>query len=71
MRTIQMVVTSDDTSLFLIDFNEDTNELTFRSSRNPEYKQTEKIEIKDDVAYLNLHYFHMGFIQKLTESNQS
>ena len=70
MKTIQMVVTSEDTSLFLIEFNENTNELTFRSSRNPSYRQTEKIVVKDDIAYLNLHYFHIGFIQKLIESNR-
>jgi len=70
MKTIQMVVTSDVTSLFLIDFNEDTQELTFRSSHNPTHKQIEKVLIKDDLVYINSRYFHIGFIEKLLKENE-
>ena len=70
MKTIQMVVTSDVTSLFLLDFDEDTQELTFRSSHNPEHKQTEKVLIKDELVYINSGHFHVGFIQKLLKENE-
>ena len=71
MKTIQMVVKTKDSALFITDFDQETNELTFRSSRNPEYKQTEKIVIKDDMIYTNLHYFHVKYLQKFIKENQS
>lgn len=69
MKGIQMVVTSDDTSLFLINFNKETKELTFRTTREPKHLQTEKVEIKDDMVYTNLHYFHVSFLENVNKNN--
>ncbi len=61
-----MVVTSEDDSIFLISFDSSTYELTFRSSRNPEYLQTEKVVLKEGLIYTNLHHFPLGFLQRVT-----
>ena len=61
-----MVPTSDDTSLFLISYNSETNELIFRSSRNPQYRQSETVMISDNMAYINLHYFHVEYLKNIT-----
>ena len=63
-KVIQMVKTSEDNNLWITDFNTETNELTFRVSREPKHLQTEKIIIKDDTVYTNLYFFHVSFLQK-------
>lgn len=69
MRSIQMVVTSEEDWLFLLSFDPITNELVFRSSREPKYKQTENIVFKGDIVYTNLHYFHKSFLERITNAN--
>ena len=69
MKEIQMVVTSEDTSLFLIHFNKKTKELTFRTTREPKHLQTEKVVIKDDMVYTNLHYFHVSFLKNVNNDD--
>lgn len=59
-----MVKTSEEAYIFLININ-DENELTFRTSRNPQYKQTEKIIIEGDFVYTNLYFFHIDYLNKL------
>jgi len=71
MRTIQMIVTKEGDSIFLIGFNQETNELTFRSSFNPDYLQTEKITSDKQMIYTSVHFFPVAFLQKfITESCQ-
>ena len=41
-KIIQQVPLGDKESLYILDFNKEKEELTFRTSRIPEYKQTEK-----------------------------
>lgn len=67
MRTIQMVSTSDDTSIFLISYDSKTKELVFRSSREPKYKQKEIVVFDKDTAYINLHFFHRSFLDRVTD----
>ncbi len=66
MKIIQMVPTSEDTSLFLLSFNKETMELEFRSTREPKYKQCEKVIIKDSMVYTNLHFFHVDYLQNIS-----
>lgn len=67
-KTIQMVKTSEDNNLYIIDFT-DKEELVFRVSRNPKQLQKEKIIVKDDMVYTNLYFFHIGFLQKFLNEN--
>lgn len=63
-KIIQMVKTSEDNNLWIIDFDVETNELTFRTSRNAQHLQKEKIVIKDDMVYTNLYFFHINYLKK-------
>ncbi len=67
MKTIQMVPTSEDVSLFLISFDKKTNELVFRSTLNPPYLQTETVLIKGDMVHTALHFFHVGYLKNLID----
>lgn len=60
-----MVPTSAEDTIFLKSFDEETNELTFRSSRNPSYNQTEIVVFKDDFVYTNFHYFSIQYLKRL------
>lgn len=62
---IQMVVTSEDNSLFLKEFNVETNELIFRSSRNPQNLQKETVVIDNNTVYTNLYHFHVFFLNRV------
>ena len=64
-----MVKTSKDNILWIIDFNEETNELTFRVTRNHKHLQKEKIVIKDDTVYTNLYLFHISYLKKFLNEN--
>jgi hypothetical protein len=68
-KNIQMIKTSDEGYLFITDFNSETMELTFRTSRNPEHLQTEKIVVQENMVYTNLYFFHVGYLEKFV-SNQ-
>jgi hypothetical protein len=70
MKVIQMVKTSKDNTLFIIGVNKEGNELTFRTSQNPERLQKEKIIIEKDLVYLNLYYFHVNYLKKFLKSNK-
>lgn len=70
-KVIQMVKTSEDNNLWIIDFNAETNELTFRVSRNPKKLQTEKIVIKDEMIYTNVYFFHISFLKKFLNDNSA
>ena len=69
MKVIQMVRTSESNSLFLIDFTED-GVLTFRTSRNPKYLQTEKVVIDKNKVYTNLYFFDISYLQKFLYENK-
>lgn len=70
MKTIQMIVTQEGDALFLCGFNKETNEISFRSSFNPRYLQTEKITSDKQMVYTNSHFFPIGFLNKfIKESN--
>ena len=71
MKTIQMIVTQEGDAMFIFDFDKKSNKLTFRSSLNPAYKQTEQIAVKDDVVYTNVHYFPIAFLQKFLTGNKT
>jgi len=68
-RTIQMVFTGEG-YLWIIGFNPETMELTFRTSRNPQHLQTEKVLVKDGNIYTNL-YFHPNYLEKFLAENNN
>lgn len=68
-KVIQMVVISPDNTLFITDFNEETEEMVFRTSRVPKYRQIEKITISEDMVYTNLYNFSVVFLSKFITSN--
>jgi hypothetical protein len=64
-----MVRTSENNSLFLINFTKD-GVLTFRTSRNPKYLQTEKVVIDKNKVYTNLYFFDISYLQKFLYENR-
>ena len=72
MNNIQMVKTSEDNYLFIIGFNNETGELTFRTSRQPNHLQTEKVFIEGDVVHTNLYFFNISYLKKfLSEAERN
>lgn len=69
MKTIQQVPLKDGESIFILDYNEQNSELTFRTSRVPEHKQTEKVKIINDKVYTYLYNFHISFIEQFINLN--
>lgn len=61
-KLIQMVRTSEESSLFLYELNE-SMELTFRSSKNIGHLQKEKVIIQDNMVYTNLYFFNESFLK--------
>ena len=68
-KVIQMVKTSDDNSLFILDFDEENEVLTFRTTRMPNYRQNEKVKISEDMVYTNLYHFPIFFLTKFVTAN--
>ena len=69
MNNIQMIKTSDDNYRFISEFDKEGN-LTFRSSRQIERIQTEKVVIEGEFVYTNLYFFHLSYLEKfLMERN--
>jgi len=68
-KTIQMIKTSEDNNLWIVDFKPTENELSFRTSRNPKRLQTEKIIIKGNMVYTNLYFFNLDYLKKFINEN--
>lgn len=66
---LQQIYLGDNNSLYLIDFDINTNELSFRTTRNPNYLQKEVIKIDKDNVYTNLYFFNIGYLQKFIQEN--
>ena len=62
-KIIQMIATGDDSYIFLLGFDPEKKELTFRTSRNIQHLQKEKVVIQDNVVYTNLYYFGEGYLK--------
>jgi len=67
-RNIQIVKTSEDNSLFIIDFKDGI--LTFRTSRNPQNLQKEKVVIEGDKVFTNLYFSHISYLEKLLNESK-
>lgn len=67
-KIIQQVPLGDKESLYILDF--DKEELTFRTSRVPEHRQTEKIQLRDNNICTNLYFFHQNYLVKFLQENE-
>jgi hypothetical protein len=63
---IQMVSMGEH-ALFILDYK--NSELTFRTSRVPEHRQTEKVTIDSDMVYTNLYKFHISYLNNFIREN--
>lgn len=71
IMTIQMIPTSEDNSIFIINYNMKTNELTFRTTRVPEHLQTEKLQKGvNGMLHTNLDSFHESYLSKFIVENE-
>ena len=67
MNTIQMIPEEGGEALFLLDFDEQTNDLTFRSSYNPEHRQKEASLLHKGVVYVGTHFFPIDYLNKFIQ----
>lgn len=71
MRVIQMIPLPSGEYLFITGFNMDNNEMTFRTSRIPEMKQTEVIKADDKgMLHTALYNFNGQYLQKFINKNE-
>lgn len=68
-KVIQMVPTSESNSVFITDFNVDTNEISFRTTNAKERIQKEKVVVHDNMAYFGLYNVPVGYIDKFIQEN--
>lgn len=71
MKIIQQIYIGDGNSIFLIDFDEEKTEISFRNSIESKLKQTEQISIDEKgMIHLGPHFFHQTYLAKwLSENN--
>ncbi len=55
-------------ALFILNYKD--GELTFRTSRVPEHRQTEKITIEGDMVCTNLYKFYIGYLNNFIRENK-
>jgi ribosomal protein L24E len=67
-RVIQMIVTSDNNSLFICGYKK-PDTLIFRVSRNPKQLQEEKFVVRNDEVHTNLYNFHVSFLDNFIRLN--
>lgn len=79
-KIIQMTYISPENSLFIIDFDVQTNEIIYRDLRNKEQRKKEMIidiekkrdgngNIIAELAILNSYHIPVQYIQKFVEEN--
>jgi hypothetical protein len=66
---IQQVYLNDGENLYILGYNPEKSELTFRTSRVPEYKQTEKILQVGYMIKINLYEIPIQYLQKFIDEN--
>jgi hypothetical protein len=69
-KIIQQIYLGDGHSLYIIDFDSQRQELTFRTSRNPPHLQKEKIQQNAENIHTNLYVFHKNYLNKFISENQ-
>lgn len=69
MRNIQQIYTGE-SNLYIVGWNDQTKELSFRSSRNPENLQTEVVRIEGNFVYTSLYHFHKNYLQQFIALNE-
>lgn len=68
-KVIQMIAINEENSLFIIDFNEGTEELVFRTSMSPKQRQTETVTISEETVSTTQYHFHIAFLSKFITAN--
>ncbi len=69
-KVIQQVPISKDVCIVIIEFNEDSMEMVFRSSHEIVYRQTEKVEIREGKVYTRLYFFPQKFLSNFLINNE-
>lgn len=68
-KLIQMIPTSESNSIFIEGYNDDKDELTFRSGHNITHKMTEVVKIKGNMVYAGMYNFHINYLYKFLKEN--
>jgi len=68
-KSIQLVKISDKTTLFICGFDEETEEMSFRTNHSPSYLQKEKIKMDGRLVYTNMYHFPTFFLTRFITNN--
>ena len=68
-KIIQQISLGDGHNMYIIDFNKETEELTFRTSRVPEHLQIEKTQLRGENVCTNLYSFNKNYLLKFLQEN--
>jgi len=68
-KSIQLVKVSEKTTLFICGFDEETEEMSFRTNHEPKYLQKEKVLIDGETVYTNLYHFPIFFLSNYVTDN--
>ncbi len=69
-KVLQQVTISKEVCIVIVDFNEESQELTFRSSHELSYRQTEKIEFKEGKVFTRLYFFPQNYLSQFLINNE-
>lgn len=72
-KVIQQIKVSETKSLYIIDFNEETDELSFRTTDEYNYLQKEEIVFneKTQMIHTNLYHFHIEYLKRFINDNKN
>ncbi len=71
MKVIQLVPLPSGEYIFITGFDTETSEMTFRTSRVPEYKQKEVVKSDDKgMLHTSLYFFNGAYLQKFINENK-
>ena len=69
-KVIQKIPIDKDKAIYIVGFNQETMELSFRVSLEPKYLQKEIITVDDKgIIRTSLYHFHVNFLNKFIQEN--
>ncbi len=68
-KTIQMVPFTDGHSLFILDYDQESGEMEFRSSNNTSLRRKDVAMASKGMVYVGLDMFPVSFLENFMNTN--
>lgn len=69
-KVIQQVEINSDVSLYITEFDNVTNMMSFRTSYEPQRLQEEEITVDEQVIRTSMYYFPITYLQQFINQNK-